>query len=582
MTDLSLLVVNGPTTLLGNLNFGENGKFGSALYGDFRGKEVGDWRFTAGNSTQKIVFQNSLNEALLTIDTETGQIIFEGSVAQGTETIIATSTLTTDDGRYIFCDATSAGFTITLPTAATSAGLEYSFVRTDATANVVTIDGAGAETINGAANTTLTAQYQTVTVACNGTTWYRLGSATDLTVITADVADLTTLSGVASNATSLGTFTGSTIADSSTVKTALQSLETSLESAVAINTSQATNITNLTTLSGVASNATSLGTFTGSTIADNQTNKQALQALETSLEAAIAVNTTQTTNINTVQTNATNLITLSGVATNATNLGTFTGTTIADSSTVKTALQSLETAVEAAGGTPGVGSTITSNTTLTTGSVQYQPCSSASGNITITLPSAASMTGREFTFLRTNTSANTITIDANAAELIDLATTSILRFINERLTIWCDGTKWIKKDHYAEGTFSPVMEGSTTPGSHSYITQYGYFSRDKNLIRFIISLRFSSIDTGWAGNIQINGLPVAPLNSVSAAFNTFSVAAFNTVSNNGLHLIAYTQSGDTIVQIREVTTPGALSPIATTNASGTAFFSVEGFYQVAN
>ena len=44
------------------------------------------------------------------------------------------------------------------------------------------------------------------------------------------------------------------------------------------------------------------------------------------------------------------LVTLSGVASGAVNLGTFTGTTITDSSTNKVALQELETAVESAGG----------------------------------------------------------------------------------------------------------------------------------------------------------------------------------------------------------------------------------------
>lgn len=48
--------------------------------------------------------------------------------------------------------------------------------------------------------------------------------------ISADVADLVTLSGVAVNSTDLGTFTGSLIPDSSTVKSALQSLETVIES----------------------------------------------------------------------------------------------------------------------------------------------------------------------------------------------------------------------------------------------------------------------------------------------------------------------------------------------------------------
>jgi hypothetical protein len=45
-------------------------------------------------------------------------------------------------------------------------------------------------------------------------------------------------------------------------------------------------------------------------------------------------------------TNVSNLVTLSGVAADSTHLGTFTGATIADSSTVKVALQALETKVE--------------------------------------------------------------------------------------------------------------------------------------------------------------------------------------------------------------------------------------------
>lgn len=45
-----------------------------------------------------------------------------------------------------------------------------------------------------------------------------------------DVADLVTLSGVAANSTTLGSFSGAIIPDSSTVKAALQSLESSIES----------------------------------------------------------------------------------------------------------------------------------------------------------------------------------------------------------------------------------------------------------------------------------------------------------------------------------------------------------------
>ncbi len=92
------------------------------------------------------------------------------------------------------------------------------------------------------------------------------------------------------------------------------------------------NQIDLISLSGVSQGAVNLGTFTGATIPDNQTVKQALQALETAQEE--------------IDQNVNDLISLSGVAENSTDLGTFTGSVIPDGSDIKEALQSLETAVE--------------------------------------------------------------------------------------------------------------------------------------------------------------------------------------------------------------------------------------------
>ena len=115
-----------------------------------------------------------------------------------------------------------------------------------------------------------------------------------------------------------------------------------------------THIDNVATLSGVAKDSTSMGTFTGSTITDNQTIKAILQLLETAVEArATSVTVTE------IDDNVDDLTTAVGVAEQATDLGTFAGTTIADSQTVKQALQSLETAVESKG-------SATSLTSLTT------------------------------------------------------------------------------------------------------------------------------------------------------------------------------------------------------------------------
>ncbi len=111
---------------------------------------------------------------------------------------------------------------------------------------------------------------------------------TDIATNAADIADLETLSGVAGD-TDLGTFTGSTIPDDSTIKGALQALETEVETkaSTSVVTEIDGNVNDLITLTGVAENETDLGTFTGSTIPDDSTIKGALQALETEVETKI-------------------------------------------------------------------------------------------------------------------------------------------------------------------------------------------------------------------------------------------------------------------------------------------------------
>lgn len=77
--------------------------------------------------------------------------------------------------------------------------------------------------------------------------------------------DLTDLTGVAQGSTDLGTFTGVTIPDSSTIKGALQALETAHEAT-------AQDVSDLITLSGRPANSVNHGAMTGGDIlSDNQT-----------------------------------------------------------------------------------------------------------------------------------------------------------------------------------------------------------------------------------------------------------------------------------------------------------------------
>ena len=216
--------------------------------------------------------------------------------------------------------------------------------------------------------------------------------------------------------TDLGTFTGATISDNASVKSALQALESALEAEVtnratavtaavnnlvdsapgtldtlneiaaalgddpdaaatltALATANEVHIDNAVSLSGVAKDSTNLGTFTGSTIADSKTVKEALQVLEVAIEAEIAARAAAVTAENTAMLAAVavvqsdvdqneadadaavaanevhidNVATLTGLAKDSVNFGNFTGSVISSATTLKTALQELETASDA-------------------------------------------------------------------------------------------------------------------------------------------------------------------------------------------------------------------------------------------
>jgi hypothetical protein len=72
--------------------------------------------------------------------------------------------------RIVLADCTSAGFTITLPAVASSANVRYTIIKINS-ANTLTIQGNGAETINGSNTKTLTTQYTSFNLVCDGTQW---------------------------------------------------------------------------------------------------------------------------------------------------------------------------------------------------------------------------------------------------------------------------------------------------------------------------------------------------------------------------------------------------------------------------
>jgi len=81
------------------------------------------------------------------------------------------STTVGDDKKLFLCDATGGAITASLPAAATCSGMTIAVKKTDASANPVTIQGNGAETIDGSNTYPISTQYAWVLLACNGTAW---------------------------------------------------------------------------------------------------------------------------------------------------------------------------------------------------------------------------------------------------------------------------------------------------------------------------------------------------------------------------------------------------------------------------
>ncbi len=93
-----------------------------------------------------------------------------GSV--GIKVTTVTGNYTAADEAVIFVNTGTA--TITLPAASTVTGRTYYIKKISATAGTITIDGNGAETIDGSATKPLTTQYQGMQIVSDGAAWFIL------------------------------------------------------------------------------------------------------------------------------------------------------------------------------------------------------------------------------------------------------------------------------------------------------------------------------------------------------------------------------------------------------------------------
>ena len=121
------------------------------------------------SGTYKVVLTDADAVVKWTADPVAGSIGTSGTIAAKT----AAYTVTIDDStKVIAVDASTAAVTVTLPASATAGdGFEVTVKKTDSSTNAVTVDGNGAETIDGSATYVLGTQYEAVTVRSDASNW---------------------------------------------------------------------------------------------------------------------------------------------------------------------------------------------------------------------------------------------------------------------------------------------------------------------------------------------------------------------------------------------------------------------------
>ena len=110
--------------------------------------------------------------AKLALENRIATYLQGGGATRGAYRSVTTTGNVVSGDYLIVADAAGGAITMTLPPAALVPGRIYTFKRINSGANAVVIDPSGAETIDGAATYTLSAQWNSVTIMSNGTAWF--------------------------------------------------------------------------------------------------------------------------------------------------------------------------------------------------------------------------------------------------------------------------------------------------------------------------------------------------------------------------------------------------------------------------
>ena len=103
------------------------------------------------------------------------QGVYTKGIVTGIDTFTSGASLS-GINHVCLCDASGGAFQLNADSSSVNLGREYTIIKTDSSANAVTVSGFGFQTINGAANVVLSNQYDKVTIVSDGSNWFIVSS----------------------------------------------------------------------------------------------------------------------------------------------------------------------------------------------------------------------------------------------------------------------------------------------------------------------------------------------------------------------------------------------------------------------